>query len=343
MPEDSGDHTDPDPDPEPAETVLSDTVPAAMAGERIDRVVALMTGLSRSVVRGMIEVGRVRVDATLVEVASARVAEGAAVDVVMPDRIEVDVSPPANPDVRFEIVYEDDHVVVIDKPIDLVVHPGAGRETNTLVNGLVDRYPEVVSVGQPDRPGIVHRLDRDTSGLLVCARTQDAYDQLVAQLVVHSVSRVYLTLVRGVADAPSGVIDAPIGRSRRARTRMTISEDGKHARTHYETIETFTQPIEASFLRCRLETGRTHQIRVHLQAVGLHVLGDATYGRPDPFGIGRPLLHAAELAFDHPATGERVSFTSPLPADFAGALDGLRAATSEAAEQLARIGEDQDD
>ncbi|MDG2112757.1 MAG: RluA family pseudouridine synthase [Actinomycetota bacterium] len=330
--------------PDPEHTTLTDTVPAAMAGERIDRVVALMTDLSRSAVRRLIEAGHVRLDGVVAGAASARVEQGAGIEVEMPERAETEVALPANPAVEFVVVYEDDHVVVIDKPIDLVVHPGAGRENNTLANGLVHRYPDVVGVGEPDRPGIVHRLDRDTSGLLVCARTPQAHDDLVSQLVVHSVARVYLTLVRGIADAPSGVIDAPIGRSRRARTRMTISEDGKDARTHYETLETFTRPVESSLLRCRLETGRTHQIRVHLQAVGLHVLGDATYGRPDPFGIGRPLLHAAELAFDHPSTGERVSFTSPLPPDFAGALDQLRAETAEAVEQLeglAGSGEDQ--
>ena len=184
--------------------------------------------------------------------------------------------PTPNSDIELVIVHEDADVIVIDKPIDLVVHPGAGREDTTLVSGLLYRYPEVAHVGQPDRPGIVHRLDRDTSGLLVCARSQRAYEHLVDQLVRHSVSRVYRALVRGIPDSPTGVIDAPIGRSRRSRTRMTVSEDGRAARTHYEALESFTQPFAASLVECRLETGRTHQIRVHMGAVGLHVLGDAT-------------------------------------------------------------------
>ncbi len=321
------------------ETTVTDTVPAAMAGERVDRVVALMTGLSRSAVRRLIEDGGVRDDGDPVESASLSVDEGARVEADVPDVAEDDPTPTPNPEVVFTVVYEDDDVVVVDKPIDLVVHPGAGREDDTLVNGLVHLHPEITAVGQPDRPGIVHRLDRDTSGLLVCARSQQAYDDLVDQLSARSVSRRYLTLVRGVPDAPSGVIDAPIGRSRRARTRMTVSEDGKEARTHYEVLETFSRPVDACLLECHLETGRTHQIRVHLGAIGLHVLGDSTYGRPDPFGIGRPLLHAAELAFDHPRTGERMSFTSTLAADFQGALDEFRRATEDAAPETGAPGE----
>lgn len=305
---------------------MRDSVPAALDGERVDRIVALMTGLSRSAVRRLVADGAVLVDGDVPGAASARLVEGDVVEVEMPAVETTTTQIQPNPDVSFDVVYEDDDVIVVDKPIDLVVHPGAGGEDTTLVSGLVARYPEIADVGQDKRPGIVHRLDRDTSGLLVCARTPQAYEDLVDQLTVRSVTRVYLTLARGIADSPAGVIDAPIGRSRRSRTRMTIAEDGREARTHYKTLEVFHLPVEASLLECRLETGRTHQIRVHLGAVGLHVLGDATYGRPDPFGIGRPLLHAAELAFDHPATGERVSWTSPLAQDFAGALESFRAA-----------------
>jgi len=312
----------------------TDVVPAALAGERVDRVVAVMTDLSRSEVRRLVEAGAVSVDELVVSVASTRVAEGATVEVALPATTHVDSAPQANSAIEFPVVFIDDDVIVVDKPIGVVVHPGAGGESDTLVNGLLARWPELSEVGEPDRPGIVHRLDRDTSGLLVVARHEQARADLVAQLSTHTVRRVYLTLVRGVPDAATGVIDAPIGRSRRSRTRMTVSEDGRPARTHYELVEPFAQPFEAALLRCRLETGRTHQIRVHLNAVGLHVLGDRTYGRPDPFGIGRQLLHAAELAFEHPRTGETVSFTSRLPADMAGAVERFRAATESAREQL---------
>ena len=313
---------------------MRDQVPAAMAGERIDRVVALMTGLSRSAVRSLVEAGEVTVDDVVVDSAKQRLPEGVVVEVEVPDARAEAPGPTPNIDVAFEIVYVDDDVIVIDKPIDLVVHPGAGGEDTTLVSGLLARYPEIAEVGERRRPGIVHRLDRDTSGLLVCARNAHAYEDLVDQLSVRSVTRVYQTLVRGVPEAPSGVIDAPIGRSRRSRTRMTVAQDGREARTHYRLLEAFTQPIEASLLECRLETGRTHQIRVHLGAVGLHVLGDATYGRQDPFGVGRPLLHAAELGFEHPGTGERVTFRSELAPDFAAALTQFRADTARLAAQL---------
>ncbi len=321
--------------PQPAgESVETDVVPAALAGERVDRVVAVMTDLSRSDVRRLVEAGAVSVGADVVTVASTRVDEGALITVVLPERGSAPDGPQPNPEVEVPLVYIDDDVIVVDKPVGVVVHPGAGGESDTLVNGILHRWPELAEVGEPSRPGIVHRLDRDTSGLLVVARNEEARADLVAQLSIHSVRRVYLTLVRGVPDAPTGVIDAPIGRSRRSRTRMTVSEDGRPARTHYELLESFTQPVEASLVRCRLETGRTHQIRVHLNAVGLHVLGDRTYGRPDPFDIGRQLLHAAELAFEHPASGETVSFTSDLPADMAGALEGFREQTQAALDQL---------
>jgi 23S rRNA pseudouridine1911/1915/1917 synthase len=229
------------------------------------------------------------------------------------------------PDVEVPLVHLDDHLLVVDKPAGLVVHPGAGQRTGTLVHGLLAHHPEVLGVGpDPVRPGIVHRLDKGTSGLLVVARTQDAYESLVEQLSSRSVERRYLTLVWGCPEPATGVVDAPIGRSRRDPTRMTVSATGREARTRYEVRERFTEPIVASLLECKLETGRTHQIRVHLAAIGRPVVGDPRYkGARSSFKTPRMFLHAHTLAFDHPASGERVSFTAPLPIDLQGVLDRL--------------------
>jgi 23S rRNA pseudouridine1911/1915/1917 synthase len=222
-------------------------------------------------------------------------------------------------------VYADDDVIVVDKPQLLVVHPGAGNATGTMVAGLLARFPELHGVGEPERPGIVHRLDKGTSGLLVVARTAAAYESLVEQLSTRTVERRYLALVWGAPSPATGVVDAPIGRSRRDPTRMAVSATGREARTRYEVQRRFVEPIDASLLECRLETGRTHQIRVHLGAIGHPVVGDPRYrGARASFAVPRMFLHAHALAFDHPRTHERVSFESPLPADLQGVLDRLR-------------------
>jgi 23S rRNA pseudouridine1911/1915/1917 synthase len=195
-----------------------------------------------------------------------------------------------------------------------VVHPGAGHAEGTLVNGVLARFPDVAAIGDPYRPGIVHRLDRDTSGLLVVARSPRAYDSLIEQISTRSVDRRYVALAWGVLSSPRGVIDAPIGRSTARRTRMAVRESGKVARTEYEVRTTYVDP-ECSLLDCRLETGRTHQIRVHLSAIGHPIVGDATYGGSRvSISLDRPFLHATHLGFDHPVTGERIAFDDPLPA-----------------------------
>ena len=224
------------------------------------------------------------------------------------------------------VVHEDADLVVVDKPAGLVVHPGAGQESGTLVNGLLARYPEIRDVGQPDRPGIVHRLDKGTSGLMLVARSGRAYDELVAMLAAHEVDRRYRALVWGVLASPTGLVDAPIGRSGRERTRMAVTVRGKPARTWYEVARTYSRPVEVTELMCRLETGRTHQIRVHLASIGHRVVGDARYGgERQSLPLPRPFLHAESLALGHPVTGAGLAFTSPLPADLA---EVLRAATS---------------
>jgi 23S rRNA pseudouridine1911/1915/1917 synthase len=207
---------------------------------------------------------------------------------------------------------------VVDKPSGLVVHPGAGHSAGTLVQGLLDRG---VAGGDPERPGIVHRLDRDTSGLLVVARTEDAYEGLRALVKARRLEREYLALVRGRPRSRSGRTEAPIGRDRREPTRMSLdTETPRPAVTHFEVVELFR---DHALLRVRLETGRTHQIRVHLAAIGLPVAGDPVYGAPEE-GLRRQFLHAARLAFPHPITGERVETESPLPPELEAALERVR-------------------
>ncbi len=303
-------------------------VPASLAGERVDRAVALLTGWSRSDVQDLVARGDVLVDG--VPVAKSRRLEEGEVLTLRAEPVAPGLPEP-DPGVEVVVRHEDDDVLVVAKPAGLVVHPGAGHADGTLVNGLLARYPEVRDVGDPHRPGIVHRLDRDTSGLLAVARTRVAYDVLVTALAEHAVTRDYLALVWGHLDAPRGVVDAPIGRSVRRPTRMAVREGGRAARTGYEVRDTFDDPA-LSLLACSLETGRTHQIRVHLEAIGHPVVGDAVYGgaRPirrsgdqDELVVGRPFLHAAALAFAHPTSGDQVRVSEPLPPELTTVLARL--------------------
>jgi 23S rRNA pseudouridine1911/1915/1917 synthase len=296
-------------------------VPESLDGERIDRSVALVTGWTRAEVQELVAAGAVLVDGRVVA-KSVRLTAGATVEVRgAPSEPAAIVGEPVPLDVR----HEDADVVVVAKPAGLVVHPGSGHDTGTLVHGLLHRYPEIAAVGDPARPGIVHRLDRDTSGLLMVARSARAHESLVAQLAQRSVGRQYLALVWGTMPAARGLIDAPIGRSRVRRTKMAVRDEGREARTGYEVLETFDEPL-TSLLRCTLETGRTHQIRVHLDAVGHPVVGDRTYrGARQSLPLDRPFLHAASLAFDHPATAARLTFDDPLPPALADLLTTLRA------------------
>ena len=296
-------------------------VPESLAGERVDRAVAMVTGWSRAEVQAVADRGEIEVEGRVVA-KSRKLAAGERVE--MHGRPTV-AAPPGPEPVPVDVVYEDADVIVVLKPAGLVVHPGAGHDHGTLVHGLLARYPELGSVGAPDRPGIVHRLDRETSGLMVVARSETAYDALVDALAAREVTREYDALVWGHPENPRGVVDAPIGRSITRRTRMAVRTEGKEARTVYEVEEWFGQP-EAARLRCRLETGRTHQIRVHLSAIGHPVVGDGAYGgRREGIDLDRPFLHAERLAFAHPATGEPVEFRSPLPPELDEVLERLRA------------------
>jgi 23S rRNA pseudouridine1911/1915/1917 synthase len=310
---------------------LSVHVPSSLEGVRVDRAVALLADVSRSSVDGLVASGRVRVDGSTVHARSRLLHEGELLTV----RVDEELPPPpldADPSVEFGVVHVDAEVIVVDKPAGLVVHPGAGHRTGTLVNGILARFPEVAELagidGAADRPGIVHRLDRGTSGLLVVARTEEAYRSLVAQLGARTVSRRYRALVIGSMESESGLVDAPIGRSLSSPTRMSVSRKGKEARTRYRVERRFLEPVPTTLLEASLDTGRTHQIRVHLAAIGHPVVGDDVYNRGHALpgsGIGRPFLHAFSLAFDHPTSGERVAWTSPLPPDLIEELARLGA------------------
>ena len=298
--------------------MIQATVPGALDGQRLDRVVAMVAEVSRRDAADLVRSGAVQVGGTVVDEVAHRVAEGDEVTIEPAEPRATGIEP--DPAVQVAVVHLDDDVLVIDKPAGMVVHPGSGQERGTLVQGLLARFPELEAVGEhagdPMRPGIVHRLDKGTSGLMVVARTPEAYTSLVAALSRREVEREYRALVWGVPDPRKGVVDAPIGRSTRHPTRMTVSAAGREARTGYEVLRTFDTPATVALLACRLETGRTHQIRVHLTAVGHPVVGDDTYGGARPLlPLERPFLHAHRLAFVHPTTGERIELVSPLPPD----------------------------
>ncbi len=311
-------------------TVLTVVVPASLDGVRVDKAVALVADLSRSSVNALVEDGRVQIDGSTVR--SRRVVLRLGQELRVDRRQDLPPrSPDGDPSVSFGLVHVDPEVIVVDKPAGLVVHPGAGHRTGTLVHGLLAQFPELRSVAEEvgadlDRPGIVHRLDRGTSGLMVVARTPDAYRSLVGQLAERVVSRSYRVLVLGTVEGESGMVDAPVGRSVGSPTRMAVSRKGKEARTRYRVEQRFSQPAPTTLMTAALETGRTHQIRVHLSAIGHPVVGDEVYGhgRSLPGAVvSRPFLHAYRLEFEHPRTGDTVAWTSVLPDDLRTQLDAL--------------------
>jgi 23S rRNA pseudouridine1911/1915/1917 synthase len=307
-------------------------VPAALVGERVDRIVALLTGCTRAEAAALIATGAVLLDGARVTKGSVRVDDGSALEIeAAPVRPKAQLD--GDPDVAVDVVYEDQDVVVVNKPAGLVVHPGAGNQTGTLVHGLLSRYPELASVGDPERPGVVHRIDKDTSGLLLVARSPAGFAGLSQQIAAHGVVRRYLALVWGHVDAPRGLIDAPIGRSTRAPTRMTVSARGREARTTYEVVTRYDDPVAVTLLRCTLDTGRTHQIRVHVETIGHPVVGDRRYGgHRAPFTqLPRFFLHAEHVELDHPVSGVSLSFDAPLPAELEDVLSQLRATASDRA------------
>lgn len=287
-------------------------------GQRLDAFLAeRLPGLSRSRVQRLIADGDVIVDGKRVR-ASHRLSAGQRVAAALPETVPDALRPQA---ARLEVVHEDADLVVVDKPPGLTVHPAAGQPDGTLANALVARYPEVEGVGGPGRAGIVHRLDKGTSGLLVAARNEAAHAGLAAQFKDRLVSKRYTALAVGSLSEERAVIDAPVGRHPGQRQRMAVVSDGRPAETPYRVLERYRgyTLVEAS-----PKTGRTHQVRVHFASIGHPLAGDATYGRREP-GLGRQFLHAAYLAFGHPRSGEAVEFRAELPADLRRFLESLEA------------------
>lgn len=295
-------------------------VDAAHDGSRLDVfLTAHLPALSRSRIKALIESGHVTVDGVRAKPAE-KVRRGQRVDVSIPPPPPVGVRPEPIP---LEIVYEDDAILVINKPAGLAVHPGAGRPSGTLVNAILARVPSLPGGGSALRPGIVHRLDKDTSGLMVVAKTAQALSSLQRQVAARTMSRSYLALLHGVVPHDEGTISAPMGRHPRHRTKMAVLHTGREAVTRYRVLERFPR---YTMIEAQLVTGRTHQIRVHVAHLGYPVAGDRVYAgsRQDELGIGRQALHAHRLRFRHPATDSAVAFEAAPPADFRAALDRLR-------------------
>jgi 23S rRNA pseudouridine1911/1915/1917 synthase len=302
--------------------VLDVGVPAGLDGLRVDRVLSMLTGLSRAQTHDVLVAGGVTLDDQVTVKPSHLVREGQRLVAALPAAIDLEVT--AEPDVLVTVVSEDPDYVVVEKAAGVVVHPGAGQRHGTLVAGLLARYPEIAllareGVGDPWRPGVVHRLDKGTSGLLVVARTREGFDSLSTQMTERRVVRTYVGMVEGHVSDDRGVVDAPIGRSPRTPTLMAVRADGRPARTHYEVVARVPGPPASTLLRLNLETGRTHQIRVHLAAIGHPIVNDARYGhrRDARLDSERVFLHATSLGFAHPRTGEHVEVTSALAADLA--------------------------
>ncbi|MGH8924401.1 MAG: RluA family pseudouridine synthase [Acidimicrobiia bacterium] len=292
-------------------------IPPELAGERADKIVATLANISRQQARLLFANG-VLVDSRLVD-PDERVG-GEAIE-FEPPRQAPTLEPAAVP---FSVRYGDDYLLVVDKPAGVVVHPGAGREARTLAAGLLRLYPELGGIGGEQRAGLVHRLDKETSGLLLVARSDEVHRLLTKALADRRIHRRYLALVHGEMEMPTGTIDAPISRDPTRPTRKVVSPEGRPSRTHYRVR---WQGSGWSLLDVDLETGRTHQIRVHLAAIGHPVAGDKTYSRRSvAIGLKRIFLHAAHLEFDHPITGAESTVDSPLPAELERALEPLSGA-----------------
>jgi 23S rRNA pseudouridine1911/1915/1917 synthase len=302
------------PDPTPPTTT---ELTGDRAGERLDVFVArMLPALTRSRAQRLIAVGRVTVDGAPSR-ASHPLKAG--------QRVTVDVPPPddagAKPEqIPLDVLYEDADLLAVNKPAGMTVHPSPGHASSTLVNAILAHCDDLSGIGGVMRPGIVHRLDRDTSGVILVAKNDAAHNALARQLKERRVGKVYLALVEGTPKPPRGVIDAPIARDPRNRQRMAIVEGGRESVTAYEVVERFAH---VSLVEARPKTGRTHQIRVHLAAIGHPIIGDRLYGRASPL-VARHFLHAARITFDHPRTNEQMTIEAPLAADLESAIARLR-------------------
>ncbi|WP_442599431.1 RluA family pseudouridine synthase [Neobacillus sp. D3-1R] len=286
--------------------------------DRIDKVISTLNDeWSRSQVQIWIKDGHVLVNGQKIKT-NYKCNVDDKVEISIPEPEELDVVPE---EMDLDIYYEDSDVLVVNKPKGMVVHPAPGHSSGTLVNGLMAHCKDLSGINGVMRPGIVHRIDKDTSGLLMVAKNDLAHESLVNQLVAKTVTRKYKAVVHGHIPHDYGTIDAPLGRDPRDRQSMTIVDNGKHAVTHFHVLERFN---DFTFVECQLETGRTHQIRVHMKYIGFPLAGDPKYGPKKTLDIGGQALHAGLLGFNHPRTGEYVEFEAPLPSDFEELLENLR-------------------
>ncbi|KXG10478.1 RluA family pseudouridine synthase [Anoxybacillus rupiensis] len=298
--------------------VIQFQIEEAYDRERIDKVIAALNGeWSRSQVQQWIKDGLVTVNGTEIK-ANYKCSVGDEVAVELPEPEPLDVEPE---EMSLDIYYEDADVLVVNKPRGMVVHPAPGHMRGTLVNGLLAHCKDLSGINGILRPGIVHRIDKDTSGLLMVAKNDMAHEALVNQLVHKTVTRKYKAIVHGVIPHDYGTVDAPIGRDQHDRQSMAVVENGKEAVTHFRVLERFSN---FTFIECQLETGRTHQIRVHMKYIGYPLAGDPKYGPKKTLPINGQALHAGVLGFTHPRTGEYLEFEAPLPHEFVEVLDMLR-------------------
>ncbi|HAX72874.1 MAG TPA: RluA family pseudouridine synthase [Firmicutes bacterium] len=289
-----------------------------LAGQRLDKVISqALEDLSRSFVQTLIKDQCITVNGKVGK-ANYKCKLDDQIEVTIPEPEALDV---VAEEMDLDIAYEDDYVIVVNKPSNMVVHPAPGSMSGTLVNGLMSHVKDLSGINGVLRPGIVHRIDKDTSGLLMIAKNDIAHESLVNQLVEKSVTRKYVALVYGEIPHDTGTIDAPVGRDPKDRKKMTVIEGGKHAVTHFKVIERFAG---FTLIECRLETGRTHQIRVHMKYIGYPLVGDPQYGPRKVIGETGQFLHAATLGFVHPKTNEYVEFSAPLPDYFTEMLESLR-------------------
>lgn len=293
---------------------------AKHVGERLDKALAArLVQLSRAQIQNLIRDGLVTVNERVVK-ASYRVEDGERVAVQIPVQDAADAVPQPE-SIALNVLYEDDHVAMIDKPAGMVVHPAYGHRSGTLVNAILGRWPQIAAVDGPERAGIVHRLDKETSGVIIIAKSAESLANLRTQFKARSVTKRYIALVEGMLDTPEGIIDAPIGRDPNQRKRMAVIRDGREAVTEYHVLEAYA---DHSLIEVFPKTGRTHQIRVHMAFIGHPVVGDTVYGRrKQRIKMKRHFLHAATIAIAHPVTGEPLNVESPLPVALQDILNKL--------------------
>ena len=298
------------------EELVRYTLSTHHAEERVDRTIAFLSGLSRSKVAELIANREILRNGIPIKKGSELAQIGDVIEMPNPMSLKREEVEP-DKSIEFEVIFEDDSLIVINKPSGLIVHPGSGVKEGTLVNGLAARFPDLQMLDDSIRLGLVHRLDKGTSGLVLVARTQEALTGLKSQMQEREIRRQYLAISTGHIKSDKGIVDAPLGRDPKNPLKRAVLQDGKHAKTHYQVEQRLSEPFKVSILTCQLETGRTHQIRVHLAAIGFPVVGDELYGGRKSFNLNNRLaLHAEKISFRHPKKNHNMEFEAPFPEDF---------------------------